>query len=489
MGCTCASSWPRPVDPSGRTSAPADVVEQPACPSLMAKARCTETADALAHKPPPAALIVLEQHPTLVEQRLPIQSLCGVDRGALSLGKEHKVPFDVEVGLESSYLLTEVEVVCSIEPSLLLQHRWEIVVGGIVVAVGYLNAPSTSSTRARGTRIVETKLAQLRCRMLLDEPIDCVREFTLRATSSAPGAHSAPLASCDVGAVTLCDIVPRGLPVGSHRPRRRMLEPPAYWNHIADSPDTRIDLQDVEDRCPGMIFQRLLDETWTGRATRDRHGSVPKRLVVRKVQRIEVLSLWNRYARQRRQMLLARGGLPCTPVAELGRLHGSVGRRSSGAAGCGKPVRTQEICDDAPDLLGPCQREVNEHYLFHGTSPTGALGIIKRGFDFSKAGTSTGLMFGPGAYFAEASSKFDEYAQPDELSGMCAVLVCRVVCGEMHHTTGRPDRTMLADPSFTAKFDGILGDREAAVGTYREFVVFRPEQIYPEYLVIYDRVP
>jgi hypothetical protein len=39
----------------------------------------------------------------------------------------------------------------------------------------------------------------------------------------------------------------------------------------------------------------------------------------------------------------------------------------------------------------------------------------------------------------------------------------------------------------TGAFDSVLGDREAEVGTYREFVVFDQAQIYPEYIVIYSR--
>ena len=40
----------------------------------------------------------------------------------------------------------------------------------------------------------------------------------------------------------------------------------------------------------------------------------------------------------------------------------------------------------------------------------------------------------------------------------------------------------------TGNYDGVLGDREKAVGTYREFVVFDERQIYPEYVVLYERV-
>merc|ERR1712039_542266 len=151
------------------------------------------------------------------------------------------------------------------------------------------------------------------------------------------------------------------------------------------------------------------------------------------------------------------------------------------------PVRTMSICEAALEMFGPCEAAINEHYLFHGTSPAGALGIIREGFDLGRARPGAALLFGPGAYFAEASSKFDEYASADEFSGMCAVLVCRVLCGEMYQALRKVDPEVVSDPVFAEKYDGILGDREASVGTYREFVVFRQEQIYPEYAVFYDR--
>ena len=40
----------------------------------------------------------------------------------------------------------------------------------------------------------------------------------------------------------------------------------------------------------------------------------------------------------------------------------------------------------------------------------------------------------------------------------------------------------------SGSYDAVLGDREASVGTYREYVVFEEDLIYPEYVVLYKRV-
>merc|ERR1711998_686726 len=88
--------------------------------------------------------------------------------------------------------------------------------------------------------------------------------------------------------------------------------------------------------------------------------------------------------------------------------------------------------------LGSAAQEMhenmNEVYLFHGTSPAAAMSIGEDGFKVSMAGSNVGTMFGRGAYFAEASSKADEYAQTDDsgvFTGIYALLVCRVALGEM----------------------------------------------------------
>jgi len=132
---------------------------------------------------------------------------------------------------------------------------------------------------------------------------------------------------------------------------------------------------------------------------------------------------------------------------------------------------------------------VNEVYLFHGTSPTGALGIVDIGFDISKAMKSA--CYGPGVYFAECSSKSDEYSAEEEDGlhrGHCAMLLCRVLLGRVlpWQMEFSPE---LAAAWSAGGHDSILGDRVRLRGTYREFVL-PPESCkgaYPEYLIIYRR--
>jgi hypothetical protein len=96
-------------------------------------------------------------------------------------------------------------------------------------------------------------------------------------------------------------------------------------------------------------------------------------------------------------------------------------------------------------------------------------------------------MFGPGIYLAEASSKADEYARDDAggtYAGLFAMVVCRAVIGRPFVTS---DPGNHAHKVTSGEYDVVIGDREKAVGTYREFVFFNEASVYPEYAVFYRR--
>merc|ERR1712187_92670 len=110
--------------------------------------------------------------------------------------------------------------------------------------------------------------------------------------------------------------------------------------------------------------------------------------------RIEDRQMWARYALQRDQIEALRKS--CRAVCDM--------------EGTGEVKTTSALRQEYQKLLS---KNVNELYLWHGTSPTGAFGIREDGFQLNLAGTAVGSMFGPGAYFAECCSKSDEYAKCD----------------------------------------------------------------------------
>jgi len=243
---------------------------------------------------------------------------------------------------------------------------------------------------------------------------------------------------------------------------------PPYWTN--KSPGEVFDAKEPVSEEFAAQIQRLLDRTFREKATRDRLERIPKRLRLVSAHRIEDQSMWSRYFLQKARIKALRNS--CQAVCDM--------------EGSGE-VKTMAVLSD--EYRKQLSKDVNEFYLFHGTSPTGAFGIQESGFQLNLAGSATGTMFGPGAYFAECCSKSDEYAKCDVsgvFAGVYAFLLCRVVCGEMFRIT-RSDIPAVQTALRTHKFDAVLGDREAVVGTYREFVVFSEAQIYPEYVVLYKR--
>lgn len=89
------------------------------------------------------------------------------------------------------------------------------------------------------------------------------------------------------------------------------------------------------------------------------------------------------------------------------------------------------------------------------------------------------------------TSKSDEYASDDTVfKNIYSLLLCRVALGELLKMTSGGDTThsMIGEAIKSNMYESVMGDREAAVGTYREFVVYDKAQAYPEYIIHYKRL-
>ncbi|KAF7401149.1 poly ADP-ribose polymerase tankyrase [Vespula maculifrons] len=190
-------------------------------------------------------------------------------------------------------------------------------------------------------------------------------------------------------------------------------------------------------------------------------GGIFSRYNIVRIQKVQNRKLWERYAHRRQE------------VAE------EVGAAAPASPGTG-PRST-------PSSAVP---QANERMLFHGSPFINA--IVQKGFDERHA--YIGGMFGAGIYFAEHSSKSNQYVYgicggtgcPSHKDRSCYIchrhlLLCRVTLGKSflqfsamkmahappgHHSVmGRPSQGGLAFP---------------------EYVVYRGEQAYPEYLITYQ---
>jgi hypothetical protein len=253
---------------------------------------------------------------------------------------------------------------------------------------------------------------------------------------------------------------------------------PPYWSAAAQQSCASGNPQHkafAETKAMFSPCRSIVNDTFLAMTTRDRQRAnpLPDRLKVVDVLRNENAPLWAQFASKRSEI--------------QDEIH-TWGLAVNGVPGPGNSVpKTMQSMDRK--YLSSLSADVNEFYLFHGTSPSGVDGIFRNGFQISLAGSGAGTAFGNGAYFSECSSKSDEYAKEDTnhvmMKGRFALLLCRVVCGNMRHVTSFD--TSAHTKTKAPEHHSLLGDREAAVGTYREFIVYDSAQIYPEFAIIYKR--
>jgi len=253
--------------------------------------------------------------------------------------------------------------------------------------------------------------------------------------------------------------------LGDYQLVGQVLDTPRYWVNRAHTEFGKGYTLGADIKAK---IDQLFHDTFMQRITKDRRGVLPTKLSVQYVERIEDSRMWIRYMQERN--FIKRRRKSCKHASML-------------PDGTSRPVKTMQRDQSFQDAV---EDEINELYLWHGSTPEAISGISEYGFQVKRAGSHRGTLFGNGAYLAECSSKADEYASPHPSTGLCAMLLCRVVLGEMFYTQVS-DVDGIERAIGSGQCDSVLGDRELAVGTYREFVAFRETQVYPEYIVNYIR--
>lgn len=251
---------------------------------------------------------------------------------------------------------------------------------------------------------------------------------------------------------------------------------PSYWTSVVDGDNEFTNLVPVEDADEFARFQKLLDDTYSDVTTRDRVNHtktwmVPRSFKLTSVQRNESSRLWRKYTVRKAELMNEREALDMNAgdLADYKQYE---------------DVKTTEAWEKlAADEL---EDKINEWYLFHGTSASAALNICSSDFKMRLAGSATGTLYGRGSYLAERITKADEYSKDER--GAFTVLLCRVLGGRVRYCDEKtPDPEELTKACVEGPYDCILGDRAKASGTYREFVFFDTENIYPEYVLKYER--
>jgi len=224
------------------------------------------------------------------------------------------------------------------------------------------------------------------------------------------------------------------------------------------------------------ILQDLVDKSCQSIRTRDRKdgSKVPQHYKVDMVEHVMNLRSWQVYLRARDRIAEKdRGRRPGASLKDEQLLT------SSGPAA--------QLLQEFRAAGGPLHEELNECLLWHGTLPASADQIAIGDFKLALAGSHTGTMYGRGLYFAEAFTKSDEYARHTDEQGRRAMLLCRCTMGRYLYVDEEPCARQLEASVLFGEYDSVLGDRRKLRGTYREFVFFDADLVYPAFLVWYRR--
>mmetsp|Transcript_54826 Transcript_54826/g.152974 ORF Transcript_54826/g.152974 Transcript_54826/m.152974 type:complete len:571 (-) Transcript_54826:119-1831(-) len=239
--------------------------------------------------------------------------------------------------------------------------------------------------------------------------------------------------------------------------------------------------------------QSLFDATYRKVYTRDRRGApIPDRFIVKEVNRVMNDQVWREYVTKREEVRRRRAASrPAVPGGTLTMKH---------------------IAEERLTALPGLDPEVNEVWLFHGTTAAAATGIAENDFRLDYSGSNAGTLYGKGIYLAENVSKSDEYGEgpkgavgeevemgyeaprpppgpPPPLIRESYLLICRSVLGRVNYSDEkRPDPDALRRSCTDGTYDSVLGDRLKINKTFRETVVYHDDQLYPEYIVKYERV-
>ena len=239
-----------------------------------------------------------------------------------------------------------------------------------------------------------------------------------------------------------------------HR-RIQQSPPPPYWTETAGTFHNVVRSAYVQSMAHDLLNKTAVDK---GTADRKKLGKPPPPggFEIVAAQRIENSAMWERYAKK--IVEIQRQGTTKTAI---------------------NVKTTAHLSDQSRATL---TSSVNEVYLFHGTSIEAAKGIAETGFRIDLAGSKAGKAFGAGAYFAERSTKSDEYTTPHAHTlGIVsethyAMILCRVCLGEVYRIEDfdtAAERHVLGSDTYNS----LLGDREAARDTFREFIVYDEDQV------------
>jgi hypothetical protein len=245
---------------------------------------------------------------------------------------------------------------------------------------------------------------------------------------------------------------------------------PAYWQiaGIARTTSARqFELHEAPER-----QSDLLQKMESSIRIDTKHGMT--NLQIHRVQRIENTSLWGDYIHQRENLVARR--------------HSGVEVLADRASVEKWLVLTAIPGEEFPRVI---DAQANELWLWHGTRPETAQTLAEWGFD-ERVANLQGL-YGAGSYFADSASKSHQYSRRHkDAQGHHCMLYCRVAMGSpfLTNTEHKNARRAPENPATPGlPHDSIFGGEGVGRGgqqVHNEYVVFRSNQVYPEFIIWYS---
>ncbi|XP_067892151.1 protein mono-ADP-ribosyltransferase PARP12-like [Heterodontus francisci] len=123
--------------------------------------------------------------------------------------------------------------------------------------------------------------------------------------------------------------------------------------------------------------------------------------------------------------------------------------------------------------------DVAEKQLFHGTDPKYIEAICQQNFDWRICGVH-GTTYGKGSYFARDASYSHNYCRRGQTK--MTMFVARVLVGQFAKGSSSYLRPPLKDGTRTSFYDSCVDN----ISNPSIFVIFEKHQIYPEYIIEYN---
>lgn len=258
---------------------------------------------------------------------------------------------------------------------------------------------------------------------------------------------------------------------------------PDYWRGQDLSTNFRHLVKcEVDDPGELAALQELMDNTLVHEPDKP-----VRRYVIDFAVRVEDWHMWDEYRRSLTYISDIRGD-----EANAMNHDGILSTTKSGTIES-IPLTTARIPEAWKNRLYPA---ANESYLWHATSKEIAEMIQEENFSTVQSGTANGQVLGRGIYLAESPSLSDDYACKGPQGRYCMLLV-RASLGKVYSTRrfSKWRGKKLVMTTFTSKLvkkgecDSVLGDRTLGNRKgIREYCVANETQLYPEYLILYNRL-